>query len=276
MWLAISAAGIGGVIWLAFGSSMLQVREIQVTGATHVDAADIEGVANVRGENLLTLSTSEVVRRVQTLPWVKTARVERRLPGTLRVRIEERRPAMILSLGAARWTLDARGRVLSSGVEGKDLPVLAGIATGDVVAGGSIDTPEASDALAAWRGLPTSLKRQVVGIFAPTVERLTISLEDGTLVRYGAAEALDAKNEVLRSLLAQLDAEGREASYIDVRVPTNPAVSALAPAAAAASATTSSATDPTQPTTTSTRTSTTTQTAPSDESSPDDSATPGE
>ena len=65
----------------------------------------------------------------------------------------------------------------------------------------------------------------MVGIFAPTVERLTLSLEDGTLVRYGAAESLAAKNEVLLSLLAELAREGTQAAYIDVRVPTSPAVS---------------------------------------------------
>ncbi|MEA2434496.1 MAG: cell division protein FtsQ [Actinomycetota bacterium] len=209
---------------------MLDVREIQVTGSKHVNGDDVESVALVRGDNLLTLSTAHVVERVETLPWVKSARVERRLPGTIRIRIEERRPAMILSLGEARWTLDAHGRVLQPGIADKGLPVLGGVAVGDVAPGASVTAPEARDALAAWRGLPASLRRQVIGIFAPTVERLTLSLDDGTLIRYGAAEAMEAKNEVLRSLLADLAAEGRNASYIDLRVPTSPAVSAVAPA----------------------------------------------
>jgi cell division protein FtsQ len=215
----------------------LNVREIEIQGGKHVTKDDIESVAHVRGDNLLTLSTGGVVAKVETLPWVKSAHVERRLPGTLRVRIEERRPAIVLSLGQARWTLDAGGRVLASGTAAKDLPVLGGVTVGDVSPGLTLDTAEAADALAAWRGLPASLRKRVVAIFAPTVERLTLSLEDGTLVRYGAAEMMTAKNEVLRSLLADLAAEGRVASYIDVRVPTSPAVSAVAPGAIAAAAT---------------------------------------
>jgi cell division septal protein FtsQ len=64
----------------------------------------------------------------------------------------------------------------------------------------------------------------VVGVFAPTVERITFSLREGTSVRYGAAEQIRDKNEVLQVLLRRLDDEGRTAAYIDVRVPTSPAV----------------------------------------------------
>ena len=51
-------------------------------------------------------------------------------------------------------------------------------------------------------------------------------MSDGTQVRFGAAESLRAKNEVLVALLAQMRGEGRTAGYIDVRVPTSPAISA--------------------------------------------------
>jgi cell division protein FtsQ len=237
----MAAAAVAGLAWVAFFSSALDVRVIQVAGAPHVDARAVEDVAGVRGDNLLTLSTSQVVERIETLPWVKSARVERRLPSTLRVRIEERHPAMVLAVGAARWTLDSHGRVLEPGVAADGLPVLGGLEVGDIAPGGSLDTPEARDALKTWRALPAGLKGRVVAIFAPTPERLTLSMVAGTLVRYGAAEALEAKNEVLRSLLADLAAEGRAASYIDVRVPTNPAVSALPPGALGQPAVTPSA-----------------------------------
>ena len=54
-------------------------------------------------------------------------------------------------------------------------------------------------------------------------------LADGTQVRYGAARSMRAKNQVLAALLTELRAEGGAASYIDVRVPTSPAVSNAAP-----------------------------------------------
>jgi hypothetical protein len=51
-----------------------------------------------------------------------------------------------------------------------------------------------------------------------------LALDDQTIVRYGRPENLRGKNSVLLSLLARVTAEGRHVAYIDVRVPTNPAL----------------------------------------------------
>ena len=62
-------------------------------------------------------------------------------------------------------------------------------------------------------------------MFAPTIERISFSLQSGTVIRFGAAEQLAAKNEVLKALFDDLGSDGGGAAYIDVRVPTSPAVS---------------------------------------------------
>jgi hypothetical protein len=80
------------------------------------------------------------------------------------------------------------------------------------------------------------VRREVVGIVAPTLERITLSLADETLVRYGAPEDIAAKNEVLEVLLRRVRADGTEAVYIDVRAPLHPAIAPRAPSS-----------DPTQP-----------------------------
>jgi cell division septal protein FtsQ len=68
------------------------------------------------------------------------------------------------------------------------------------------------------------VRDEIVAVVAPSFERISFSLADGTLIRFGAAERLDAKNEVLNALLKRLKEQGRSAAYIDVRVPTSPAV----------------------------------------------------
>jgi cell division protein FtsQ len=210
-------------IWAAFLSPLLRVRAVEVAGADHTTKAEIvDAVGLENNENLLLLSADEVATRVSALPWVKSVEIDRMLPGTVRVRVRERRPALVLSLGAALWTIDSSGRVLSSGeVPGHSLPVLAGVSVGTVAPGVDLRTPEASTALEVWRKLPAPIKSKVEAIFAPTIERVTLSLEEGTQVRYGAAEDMSAKNEVLRALLQRLASEDRIATYIDVRVPSN-------------------------------------------------------
>jgi cell division protein FtsQ len=228
IWMGLGAVGlIAVIVWVMFFSPVLDVRDIKVVGTKHVEAEEVAEVSGLldSSQNLLTLATDEVAQRVEELPWVQEAEVDRMLPGTVRIKIIERTPAMILSLGAARWTVDAHGVVLEAGEVQPGLPVLAGVEVGDISEGLRLMTPEALDALRAFRSMPRLLRSEIVGVFAPTVERISFSLASGTVVRYGAAEKLEDKNEVLRVLLERLSAEGKVAAYIDVRVPTSPAIS---------------------------------------------------
>jgi cell division protein FtsQ len=217
--------GLGAIAWVALASPLLAVDEVRVVGAEHTTSEEVAAATGLGADdNLLLLSTAEVAERAETLPWVKSAEVDRMLPGTVRVRIVERVPAMIVSLGAARWTIDSRGHVLDSGAVSEKLPVLGGAETGDIEIGTQLMTPEIQHALRAFRSLTGKLRREIVAVVAPSFERISFSLADGTLIRFGAAERLAAKNEVLDALLERLAQQGRSAAYIDVRVPTSPAV----------------------------------------------------
>lgn len=220
-----SAATLVGIGWVALGSPLLAVDEVKVVGGRHTTSEDVALAAGLGpDDNLLLLSTDEVAARAETLPWVRSAEVDRMLPGTVRVRITERVPAMVVSLGAARWTIDAHGFVLDSGAAGDELPILGGAETGDIEVGAQLMTPEIQDALKAYRSMSKKLRGKIVAVIAPSFERISFSLADGTLIRFGAAERLQAKNQVLNALLAKLSKQGREAAYIDVRVPTSPAI----------------------------------------------------
>lgn len=224
------ALSLAVVLWTAFWSPLLRVRDVKVTGGRHTTAAEVRAAAGLGpSDNLLTLSTSAVARRAGGLPWVRRARVERKLPGTVKVTVVERRPAVILSMGARRWTLDARGRVLARGVAESGLPTLTTFEGDEMRPGALVRGGPAGAALRALRSLAPPLRKEIVAAFAPTLERISFSLRGGLLIRFGAAERLRAKSHLLRALLRQLRAEGRTAAYIDVRVPENPAVSNLPP-----------------------------------------------
>ncbi|MFN2389235.1 MAG: cell division protein FtsQ/DivIB [Actinomycetota bacterium] len=226
-------AALVGLVWVVLWSPLLRVSDVRVLGARHTTAAEIARVADLGPDrHVLLLSTDEVARRAETLPWVRTARVDRMLPGTVRVRIVERRPAVVLSLGAARWTLDAGGHVLTAGARGDDLPVVAGVEVAGAQPGEQVDSAEVLAALEALSAMPRGLRARVDGVFAASVERITFSMADGLQVRFGAAEQLRAKYEVLRAVLARLGEEGRTVGYVDVRVPRSPAVGPAASARA--------------------------------------------
>lgn len=227
---------VGVLVWAAFWSPLLSVRNVKLTGAQHTTAEEVAAAAGLGSDdNLLLVSADEVVDAARTLPWVADAEVERRLPGTVKVKVVERKPALVVSLGAARWTIDARGHVLATGAIEPGLPIVGGVEVGTIEPGIKLNAPVMREVLATWRSLPDKLAADVQAIFAPTLERISFTLVDGTQIRYGAAERLDAKNEVLLTLRKELAEQGTVTSYIDVRVPTSPAVGPPPPEIAPAS-----------------------------------------
>ena len=234
-WL-IAIVVLAGSAWGAFFSPLLEVEEIRVLGANHASREEIRDAAGLPADqNLLLVSTRAVADNVAQLPWVADARVDRKLPDTVRIRVTERQPAIVLSLDTGRWTLDARSLVLERGAADKDLAVLSGVILPEPETGERIDNDGVTGALRVWRSLPPKLKKEVVALFAPTAERISMSLADHTLIRYGAATELRAKKRVLLVLLRRLKNQRRAAAYIDVRVPTSPAVAPAEPSIPGAS-----------------------------------------
>lgn len=238
-----TVAAVAAAAWLAFWSPLLAVEEIALVGGKHVSSEDVASVTGLdENDNLLLVSTGRVASQVEELSWVAAAKVDRKLPGTVRIKVTERIPRVVLATTDARWLLDARGHVLAPAPAGADdLPVLAAAAVSGIAEGVQVEEPEVRDALTALRSLSPRIRSDVVAVLAPTSERITLSLSDGTQVRFGAAESLGAKNEVLQALLAEMKLEGRTGGYIDIRVPTSPAVSG-APTAAPTTAPTTAPT----------------------------------
>ena len=228
-------AGAAALVWLAFFSPLLAVTEVKLSGAQHTSASEVQSVVGLdSSDNLLLVSTSEIAQRMKTLPWVKSVTVDRKLPGTVKVSVTERKAAAFLAVGDEHFTLDRKARVLAAGAVGEGLPVLAGLQMEAPEPGESLASPELRGALEALGSLSNRQRADVRAVFAPSMERVTFQMSDGIQVRYGAAEDMASKNEVLAGLLRRLRGEGKTAFYVDVRVPEAPAVGPLPAGAPAA------------------------------------------
>jgi cell division protein FtsQ len=74
----------------------LIVSDIEVTGRQTTDASTImEALGATRGTPILAVDPSRAKEQLQALPWVRSAAIERRLPGTLFVRLIERQPLAV-------------------------------------------------------------------------------------------------------------------------------------------------------------------------------------
>lgn len=213
------------LVWVVLWSPLLKVKDVTLEGGSQTTTAEVSRAAGLdEKDNLLFVKSADVAARVARLPWVKSVDVDRILPSTVRVRIVEREAAMVLTSESGSWTLDGSGRILEVGGEGSGLPVLAGSELGDLRPGETISTLSVRAAVRALGSMPAELREKVKAAFAPTSERISFTLEGGLLVRYGAAEELRDKHEVVIALLERVKEEQTPVTYIDVRVPSNPAL----------------------------------------------------
>ncbi len=107
----------------------LSSDNIFVTGRSETVAADVMMALNVRKDQpLLTFSPVEAKQRLENLPWVREASVQRRFPNTIVVNLTERQPIGFLQKDRQLSLVDESGIILAKDGLGRwaGLPILIG------------------------------------------------------------------------------------------------------------------------------------------------------
>lgn len=131
-WALASGVLTGGpaVLLEATARAGLAVDRISVVGRDRTDAGAILATLGVsRGAPLLGVDVAAAREALEALPWVKSAVVARRLPDTLHVTIEERRPVALWQRAPGEYVLtDAEGAPIVVGdiARWSELPVILG------------------------------------------------------------------------------------------------------------------------------------------------------
>lgn len=208
--------GLGLVGWLLWGSPVLSVRSVSVDGVSTLSAEQVRETAGIEpGTPLLRVDVSSARDRVARLPQVHSVEVARGWPSTVVITVVERRPVALVGTPGSRSLVDASG-VLFDTVTG-DPP--AGVVPLDVADPGPEDPPTMA-ALGALTALPPEVRVQVGGARATSAEDVTLTLTDGTVVRWGTAEETPEKAAALAAVLVQIEAGTLgPAGTIDVSTP---------------------------------------------------------
>jgi cell division protein FtsQ len=128
-WIDARLANIGQSLEHAAVGLGFQVGSIRVHGAEKTDIAALRAAIDVaRGASMLSLDLPAIRSRVEALPWVRVATVERSLPDTLAVRLAEREPLALLQQDGAVRLIDTTGTTIDGAplAAFADLPLLAG------------------------------------------------------------------------------------------------------------------------------------------------------
>lgn len=110
------------VRWSAIAASTelgFTVEEVLVTGRGETKREELMAMLEVeRGAAILAYDFNRAKQRIETLPWVLNARVERLLPDTLVLHLIERRPLALWQQGGKFALIDEEGEIITtSGLE---------------------------------------------------------------------------------------------------------------------------------------------------------------
>lgn len=212
--IAVAALGF----WL-IRSPLLSVSSITVTGSEISDpAVIIDELGVIVGTPTIDVDSGAIERAVEGDPWIETAEVSVRWPGTVAVAVTEH-AALAPARAGDGWVMLSRASTVLEPVDGPVEGVFTvDIDTSTTPIGGAVVNPMVSGALSFGSALRPDLSADAV-IFVD--DGSLFATVGGHLVRLGRPIDLEEKALVLASLL---DTELVEGAEINLIAPTRPAV----------------------------------------------------
>jgi cell division protein FtsQ len=212
-----------GLAYLTVQSPVLDVDHIRVSGAERLGRAAVVDASGVdKGEPMFWVDTGKVAARLEQLPWVARASVERDFPGGVDIEVTEYQPTAYVRVADDRVALiAATGNVIAfaaaptpGAIEVKRQPTAPPIEPPDV--GSSVSPPLVARVALE---LPPRLRAQVTAVTVGDLATLTLA-NGAPEVRLGTLGELHTKG--ISALAVLDDVAGRPCEYVDVAAPLAP------------------------------------------------------
>ncbi len=186
------------------------VREIKVEGQKNAEREVVLLALGLRGDaSIFAFDLNAARARIESLSWVRSARVSRLLPDTIKVEITERRPLAIWQRGGRLSVIDENGIPLSDSkvADYASLPLIVGY-------GGADESRALLRELQKW---PT-IKARMRAAVRVSMRRWNIKLQNNIDIRLPEENIDEALAE-----LVKLDEEqgllSRDIKAVDMRIP---------------------------------------------------------
>lgn len=185
-----------GVALIVLASPLVAVRTVQVEGAKYADAALVRSVSDsLKGKSVLTVDTKTASERLESDPWIKSARITTSLPSRVLIQINERMPvAWFLGVDNRARVIDEDGLVLSV-VEGRPTQYMWIDGTGPNLTAGASSAAAYRAAGQLAMSLPSELAPMVKHLGVAGTEAITMTLKTGTVINFGAP--VDMRNKLV-------------------------------------------------------------------------------
>lgn len=194
----------------------LSVRQVKIEGRRNLsEAALARTLGDISGADIAGLDLAALRMRLESLGWIASAEVSRRLPGTLAITIVERRPFALWQRDGQLALIDRAGIAVTTEnlARWRHLPLLVGR-----------EAPQAAPRLLAALESAEIVAQQVQAAVRISGRRWDLRMHDGILLRLPADDSGDG-SAGLEAALAQMAALerrhrllGREIAVVDLRL----------------------------------------------------------
>ncbi|MEV4129798.1 FtsQ-type POTRA domain-containing protein [Nocardia sp. NPDC049707] len=204
-WLGVCVLTV--VLVLAWFTPVLSASTVEIDGLVAVPEEQVRDKLEIpSGRSMLRIDTDAMARRVASIPKVRTARVQRVLPSTVKVTVVERTPVLFWDSPQGAHLIDAEG--VKFAIE--DAPIGVPKLTTEYPDGTDPVTRAAVSVLAV---LPAALVVQVDEVVARSISNISLNLRDGRTVLWGGTNDAERKAAVVMPLLT------RDGTVFDVSSP---------------------------------------------------------
>jgi cell division septal protein FtsQ len=223
--IVVVAAGAGYLFWLR-DSSLVAIDNVDVVGVTSGDREQIVAELTRAGESMTTLHVDRerIESAAAAFPTVDSVSLDPNFPHGLRIEVDERPPALLVSSGEQQVAVAADGTLLN-GVEVPEDEPLPVVEVDEIPPEGSLGGEPLEQALVAG-ATPEPLRPMVERVDHDEEIGVLVELRGGVPVRFGSGSRAAEKWAAAAAVLAdpKLDA----VTYVDVRVPERPAAGGAA------------------------------------------------
>ncbi|HLS78844.1 MAG TPA: FtsQ-type POTRA domain-containing protein [Nocardia sp.] len=206
-WALAGVIVLTALLSIAWFTPALAVRTIEINGISAIPEEQVRERLDIpEGLSLMRIDTVAMAERVAAIAKVRSAKVERVYPSTVRVTVDERRAVLWFDAPEGAHLLDRDAVEFAVEPPPIGLPQLV------------TDRPGGADeltraAVTVVNALPPALNIQVEQVLARSISDISLRLADGRTVMWGAADDAERKAAVVLPLLT------REGTVFDVSSP---------------------------------------------------------
>ena len=177
--------------WSLYQSKWFIAQEVTITGNSRLTVEQISVAAAVPiGNSLMSINPGLITEKLQALPEIKNATVERGWPHSILITVSERTPIAVAATASGFNLIDS---------EGINAGVVAAPLAGLLVISAQPDSPAMTNAIQALAAIPAEW--EITGLSAPTQDSVVATLGNGVVITFGSGERAADKVEVAEALM---------------------------------------------------------------------------